>query len=237
MRLLSVGFESFSTVSTRIVGWLMSASAHKRRSGPGQKRCVWPNPCASNSPNWGLESCVTNSPIMNGPPSSPCCRTSRVGFLGLMTVVSSTASSGSCDQEHLGVICPRCLAHTPLATTGSSAGVWGRIMDALAAAYDAAVQMIDTSIVGVHQPSHRLAPSAARMALWSSRPQGPVAAPLASRNCASHSVNRPFITNNMAHTRSSAARMSSGASCSLSGVTCWEVRMVKFSTDPLAGSL
>ena len=57
MRLLSVGFGSFSTVSTRIVGWLMSASAHKRRSGPGQKRCVWPNPCDSNSPNWGLESC------------------------------------------------------------------------------------------------------------------------------------------------------------------------------------
>ncbi|MEA2840018.1 MAG: hypothetical protein QOF41_1348 [Methylobacteriaceae bacterium] len=31
------------------------------------------------------------------------------------------------------------------------AGVWGRIIDALAASYDAAVQMIDTSIVRVHQ--------------------------------------------------------------------------------------
>ncbi|MEH2473313.1 transposase [Nitrobacteraceae bacterium AZCC 2161] len=31
------------------------------------------------------------------------------------------------------------------------AGVWGRILDALAAAHDAAVQMIDTSIVRVHQ--------------------------------------------------------------------------------------
>ncbi|MGB2931947.1 MAG: IS5 family transposase [Methyloceanibacter sp.] len=31
------------------------------------------------------------------------------------------------------------------------AGVWDRIMDALAAAHDAAVQMIDTSIVRVHQ--------------------------------------------------------------------------------------
>ena len=31
------------------------------------------------------------------------------------------------------------------------AGVWGRIMDALAAAHDASVQMIDTSIVRVHQ--------------------------------------------------------------------------------------
>jgi len=31
------------------------------------------------------------------------------------------------------------------------AGVWGRIIDALAAAHDAAVQMIDASIVRVHQ--------------------------------------------------------------------------------------
>src|SRR3979409_216007 len=31
------------------------------------------------------------------------------------------------------------------------AGVWGRIIDALAVAHDAAVQMIDTSIVRVHQ--------------------------------------------------------------------------------------
>jgi transposase len=31
------------------------------------------------------------------------------------------------------------------------AGVWGQIMGALAAAHDAAVQMIDTSIVRVHQ--------------------------------------------------------------------------------------
>jgi transposase len=31
------------------------------------------------------------------------------------------------------------------------AGVWGRIMDALATAHDASVQMIDTSIVRVHQ--------------------------------------------------------------------------------------
>ncbi len=31
------------------------------------------------------------------------------------------------------------------------AGVWDRIMDALASAHDAAVQMIDTSVVRVHQ--------------------------------------------------------------------------------------
>ena len=32
------------------------------------------------------------------------------------------------------------------------AGGWGKIMDALAGAHDAAVQMIDTSIVRMHQP-------------------------------------------------------------------------------------
>jgi transposase len=92
---------------------------------------------------------------MNGLPSSPCCPTNRVAFLALTTVVSSMASFGSCALEHLGVICPRCLV--PYTTCYNRfvrwrrAGVWGRIIDALAAAHDAAVQMIDTSIVRVHQ--------------------------------------------------------------------------------------
>jgi transposase len=42
-------------------------------------------------------------------------------------------------------------ASIPLATIASFAGVWSRIMDALAGAHDVAVQMIDTSIVRVHQ--------------------------------------------------------------------------------------
>jgi transposase len=36
------------------------------------------------------------------------------------------------------------------------AGVWDRIMDALAAGHDAAVQMIDTSVVRVHQHGERV---------------------------------------------------------------------------------
>src|SRR5689334_7345701 len=72
-----------------------------------------------------------------------------------MTVVSSVASSGSCALEHLGVICPTCLVRTPPATTASFVGgglaFWGSIIDALAAAHDASMQMIDTSIVRVHQ--------------------------------------------------------------------------------------
>jgi transposase len=37
------------------------------------------------------------------------------------------------------------------------AGVWSRIIDALAAAHDAAAQMIDTSIVRVHQHAASIA--------------------------------------------------------------------------------
>ena len=58
-----------------------------------------------------------------------------------------------CALEHLGVICPKCVVHTPHATTASSVGggLVCRIIDALSAAQDTAVQMIDTSIVRVHQ--------------------------------------------------------------------------------------
>jgi transposase len=91
---------------------------------------------------------------MNGLRSSPCCRTSRVAFLGLTTVVSPMASSATCALEHLGVICRDVWSvHHMLQPLRPwrRAGVWGRIIDALAAAHDAAVQMIDTSIVRVHQ--------------------------------------------------------------------------------------
>jgi transposase len=47
--------------------------------------------------------------------------------------VSSTAS-GCCDPAHHGAICRIAMAHAP--------PVWGRIMDALAAAHDAAVDEI-----------------------------------------------------------------------------------------------
>jgi transposase len=68
--------------------------------------------------------------------------------------VDSTASARCCDPAHHGAICRIAIAHAPPATTVLSGGdgpEWGRIMDALAAAHDAAVQMIDTSIVRVHQ--------------------------------------------------------------------------------------
>jgi transposase len=45
-----------------------------------------------------------------------------LGVHGLTTALSSMASSGSCAPERPGVIRPRRLAHTPLATIASSAG-------------------------------------------------------------------------------------------------------------------
>ena len=69
--------------------------------------------------------------------------------------VSSTASAGCCASGAPWRDLPDC--YGPCTTCYNRfvqwprAGVWGRIMDALAAAHDAAVQMIDTSIVRVHQ--------------------------------------------------------------------------------------
>jgi hypothetical protein len=50
-----------------------------------------------------------------------------------------------------GAICPAASACYNRFVRWRRAGVWSRIMDALAAAHDAGVQMIDTSIVRVHQ--------------------------------------------------------------------------------------
>jgi transposase len=69
--------------------------------------------------------------------------------------------SGFCDLERRGAICRAASAHTLPATIAlfcqRQAGVWSRIIDALAAAHDSAVQMIDTSIVRVHQHAASIA--------------------------------------------------------------------------------
>src|SRR3954465_203472 len=65
------------------------------------------------------------------------------------------ASSGSCVRVRHGAICRTTSAHTPPATIASFAcaglACGTQLMNALAAGHDAAVQMIDTSIVRVHQ--------------------------------------------------------------------------------------
>jgi transposase len=56
------------------------------------------------------------------------------------------ASFGCCGPVHRGAI-----YQSPRFVRWRRAGVWSRIIDALAAGHDATVQMIDTSIVRVHQ--------------------------------------------------------------------------------------
>jgi len=67
----------------------------------------------------------------------------------------ASAYSGSCDRVSRGAIRRKAAARTPLATitsfAGGAPGVWDRIIEALRASHDAAVQMIDTSVVRVHQ--------------------------------------------------------------------------------------
>src|ERR1043166_3189951 len=92
---------------------------------------------------------------MNGSPSSRCCGTSRVAFLGRTTAASSTGFSGSCAPEHPWRDLPEAFGPYTMCynrfVRWRRAGVWGSIIDALAAAQDVAVQMIDSSIVRVHQ--------------------------------------------------------------------------------------
>jgi transposase len=69
------------------------------------------------------------------------------------TVVYSMVSSGSCDPEHLaqsarGIWSLHLLNRF---VRWRRAGVWNRLIDALAAAHDATIQMIDASIVRAHQ--------------------------------------------------------------------------------------
>jgi transposase len=71
-----------------------------------------------------------------------------------MIDVSSMASSGSCDLAHHGDLPGSFGPYTTCYNRfirWRRAGVWAKIMNALAGAHDAAVQMIDTSIVRVHQ--------------------------------------------------------------------------------------
>jgi len=67
----------------------------------------------------------------------------------------TTAYFGFCVRVRRGAICQTTLAPTPTCynrfVRWRRAGVWDQLMNALTAGYDAAVQMIDTSVVRVHQ--------------------------------------------------------------------------------------
>jgi transposase len=115
------------------------------------KASVW---TCFKHPNRSLESCGMNSRTLKGLPSGRFCRTSRVAFPALTTArperIFWVLRSGAPWRDLPVSYGPRTTCYNRF-VRWRQAGVWDRIMDALAAGHDAAVQMIDTSVVRVHQ--------------------------------------------------------------------------------------
>src|SRR3954454_13289721 len=95
-----------------------------------------------------------NSPIMNGPPSSPSYRTSRgvprVNDRRVLNGIFWVLRSGAPWRDMPVNFGPYTTCYNRF-VRWRRAGIWGGIMNALAATHDATIQMIDTSIIGVHQ--------------------------------------------------------------------------------------
>jgi hypothetical protein len=88
-------------------------------------------------------------------PSGRYSRTRREACLVWMIDASSKAVAGCRDPAHHGEICRIVAVHAyllqPFRPVAKGRSIRGRIMASLAAAHDAAVQMIDISTVRVHQ--------------------------------------------------------------------------------------
>jgi transposase len=95
-----------------------------------------------------------NSRTWNGLPSGRFCRTSRVAFPVLTTGRPERHLLGSALWRSLarpaGILWPRTPFYNRF-VRWRQVGVCDRIMDALAAGHDAAVEMIDTFVMRVHQ--------------------------------------------------------------------------------------
>jgi transposase len=126
----------------------MSASARKRRTGAGQERCVWPNPCDSNSQAGGSNhryeladhEWVAVKPMLpNKPRGDP-----RVNDRRVLNGIFWVLRSGAPWRDLPPAFGPYTTCYNRF-VRWRRAGVWGRIIDALAAAHDVAVQMIDIS--------------------------------------------------------------------------------------------
>jgi transposase len=92
---------------------------------------------------------------MNGVPSSRCCLTKprgvpRVNDRRVLNGIFWVLRSGAPWRDLPEAFGPYTTCYNRF-VRWRRAGVWSRIIDSLAAAHDAAVQMIDTSIVRVHQ--------------------------------------------------------------------------------------
>ena len=102
-----------------------------------------------------MKSCARNSVTTSGASLGRCCLTSHAAFPEWTTDRISqriflVLHSGAPWRDLPDSYGPPTTCYNRFGRW-RRAGIWDRIMDALAEAHDAAVQMIDTSIVRVHQ--------------------------------------------------------------------------------------
>jgi transposase len=87
--------------------------------------------------------------------SSHCWRRTGAAWSLRTTDVFSPTFSGTCALAHRGAIFPNHMGFRPRPTNRSDlwrkSGIWDGLMDAVVKAHDGKVQMIDSSIVRVHQ--------------------------------------------------------------------------------------
>ena len=122
--------------------------------GPARKRCVWPDPCDSSFQTGARimryeladDEWIAIKPMLpNKPRGVP-----RVNDRRVLNGIFWVLRSGAPWRDLPEMFGPYTTCYNRF-VRWRRAGVWGRIIDTLAAPHDAAVQMIDTSIVRVHQ--------------------------------------------------------------------------------------
>ena len=114
-------------------------------------------------PTGRQQSCGMSSPKRSGTSFERCSLPSRAAYPAWTIGAFSMASSGYCDLARPGGIFqpiygPRTTCYNRF-VRWRRAGIWDSIMQALTAAQDATVQMIDTSMVRVHQHAACIADS------------------------------------------------------------------------------
>jgi len=133
----------------------MSALPRKRRGRGWAGSVAFARMPVIQAPKLGGESCAMSSPIVNGMPFKPMLPNKprgipRVNDRRVLNGIFWVLRSGAPWRDLPEAFGPYTTCYNRF-VSWRRAGVWSRIIDALAAAHDATVQMIDTSIVRVHQ--------------------------------------------------------------------------------------
>jgi transposase len=151
LRRISDATGHFRPVLAEIVGWLMSAPVRKPRT----KSVAFGRTAVIQTPELGarimryeladFEWTAIKPMLPNKPRGVP-----RVNDRRVLNGIFWVLRSGAPWRDLPAAFGPYTTCYNRF-VRWRRAGVWRRIIEALATAYDAAVQMIDTSIVRVHQ--------------------------------------------------------------------------------------